>query len=116
MPMQQVEFDFPEPDKPSAVTVEVEQDVADEGLEIEGAVGRETVAKKKKNLKVDDVEIEVVNDVPLGDRNRKQSKLKNEFNTSAKATTTSGGQKSKPCASARSWSGTPEFSLTRTRS
>jgi len=73
MPMQQVEFDFPNPDKPSAVTVEVEQEVADEGFEIEGAVGRETVAKKKKNLKVDDVEIEVVNDVPLGDRNRKQS-------------------------------------------
>ena len=73
MPMQQVEFDFPNPDKPSAVTVEVEQDVADEGFEIEGAVGRETVAKKKKNLKVDDVEIEVVNDVPLGDRNRKQT-------------------------------------------
>jgi hypothetical protein len=71
--MQQVEFDFPNPDKPSAVTVEVEQDVADEGFEIEGAVGRETVAKKKKNLKVDDVEIEVVNDVPLGDRNRKQT-------------------------------------------
>jgi len=73
MPMQQVEFDFPNPDKPSAVTVEVEQEVADEGFEIEGAVGRETVAKKKKNLKVDDVEIEVVNDVPLGDRNRKQT-------------------------------------------
>jgi hypothetical protein len=73
MPMQQVEFDFPNPDKPSAVTVEVEQEVADESFEIEGAVGRETVAKKKKNLKVDDVEIEVVDDVPLGDRNRKQS-------------------------------------------
>ena len=73
MPMQQVEFDFPEPDKPSAVTVEVEQDVADEGLEIEGAVGRETVAKKKKNLKVDDVEIEVVDDTPEKDRGKKAS-------------------------------------------
>jgi len=73
MPMQQVEFDFPEPDKQSAVTVEVEQDVAKPGLEIEEAVGRETIGNKNKNLKVDGVEIEVVDDVPLRDRNRKQS-------------------------------------------
>ena len=73
MPMQQVEFDFPDPDKVTTTSIEVEQDVAEPRLEIEGAVGRETVAKKKKNLKVDDVEIEIVDDVPPGDRNRKPS-------------------------------------------
>ena len=73
MPMQQVEFDFPDPDKKSAAVVEVEQEVSEPTLEIEGAVGRETIVKKKKNLKVDDVEIEIVNDTPPGDRNRKPS-------------------------------------------
>jgi hypothetical protein len=71
--MQQVEFDFPDPDKKSAAVVEVEQEVSEPTLEIEGAVGRETIVKKKKNLKVDDVEIEIVNDTPPGDRNRKPS-------------------------------------------
>ena len=73
MPMQQVEFDFPDPDKKSAAVVEVEQEVSEPTLEIEGAVGRETIVKKKKNLKVDDIEIEIVNDTPPGDRNRKPS-------------------------------------------
>lgn len=73
MPMQQVEFDFPDPDKKPAAVVEVEQEVSEPTLEIEGAVGRETIVKKKKNLKVDDVEIEIVNDTPPGDRNRKPS-------------------------------------------
>jgi hypothetical protein len=73
MAMQQVEFDFPDPDKVTTTSIEVEQDVDDPRLEIEGAVGRETVGKKKKNLKVDDVEIEIVDDVPPGDRNRKPS-------------------------------------------
>jgi hypothetical protein len=71
--MQQVEFDFPDPDKKSAAVVEVEQEVSEPTLEIEGAVGRETIVKKKKNLKVDDIEIEIVNDTPPGDRNRKPS-------------------------------------------
>jgi len=74
MPMQQVEFDFPDPDKVASAVVEVEQEVSEPSLEIEEAVGRETVGKKKKkNLKVDDVEIEVVDDTPPGDRNRKPS-------------------------------------------
>lgn len=73
MPMQQVEFDFPDPDKNSAAVIEVEQEVSEPSLEIEDAVGRETIGKKKKNLKVDDVEIEIVSDTPPGDRNRKPS-------------------------------------------
>jgi len=73
MAMQQVEFDFPDPDKKAAAVVEIEQEVSEQSLEVEGAVGRETVGKKKKSLKVDDVEIEIVDDVPPGDRNRKPS-------------------------------------------
>lgn len=72
MPMQQVEFDFPDPDK-AVASIEIEQDIAEPRLDIEGAVGRETIGKKNKNLKVGDVEIEVVDDVPPGDRNRKPS-------------------------------------------
>ena len=73
MPMQQVEFDFPDPDAKAAAVIDVEQEVSEPGLEIEGAVGRVTIGKKKKTLKVDDVEIEVVDDTPLGDRNKKPS-------------------------------------------
>ena len=73
MPMQQVEFDFPDPDKTPAAVIEVEQEVSEPSLEIEDAVGRVTIGKKKKTLKVDDVEIEVVDDTPLGDRNKKPS-------------------------------------------
>jgi hypothetical protein len=73
MAMQQVEFDFPDPDKEPSVVVEVEQAVEEPTIEVEEAVGRETIGKKKKTLKVDDVEIEVVDDTPPGDRNRKPS-------------------------------------------
>ena len=73
MPMQKVEFEFPDPDKKAAAVVEVEQEVADEVIEVEGAVGRETIAKKPKTMKVDDVEIEVVDDTPAKDRNRTPS-------------------------------------------
>lgn len=73
MAMQQVEFEFPDPEKKTAAVVEVEQQDEEHRIEVEGAVGRETIGKKKKTLKVDDVEIEVVDDTPAGDRNRKAS-------------------------------------------
>lgn len=73
MPMQQVEFDFPDPDAKAAAVINVEQEVSEPSLEIEDAVGRVTIGKKKKTLKVDDVEIEVIDDTPLGDRNKKPS-------------------------------------------
>ena len=73
MAMQQVEFEFPDPDKKAAAVVEVEQEEEDLRIEVEDAVGRETIGKKKKTLKVDDVEIEVVDDTPPADRNKKPS-------------------------------------------
>jgi len=72
MPRQEVEFEFPDPDKEKDIEVEVtpvEEPLPE--LEIEGAVGRETIGKTKE--KEEDAEIEVVSDVPPEDRGRKPS-------------------------------------------
>lgn len=72
MPRQEVEFEFPDPDKEKDIEVEVtpvEEPLPE--LEIEGAVGRETIGKDKE--KEADAEIEVVSDVPPEDRGRKPS-------------------------------------------
>jgi len=75
MPMQQVEYEFPDPDKQAALQeVEIpEQEPETPDVEIEGAVGRETIKKpseKEETIKAGDVEIEVENDVPPEDRDR----------------------------------------------
>jgi hypothetical protein len=70
MARQQVEFEFPDPDKPvEGVDVDVSLAEKDEPLEIEGAVGREDMKKSK----TPEVEIEVKDDTPPKDRNRKKS-------------------------------------------
>ena len=72
MPREQVEFEFPDPDKEEGTEVEVtpvEEPTPE--LEIEEAVGREAIGKPKK--KEEDAEIEVVSDVPPEDRGRKPS-------------------------------------------
>ena len=77
MPMQQVEYEFPDPDKPEKEGVDIVLEDTEEvepELEIEGAVGREVVGKGKKGVVEEDgVEIEVIDDTPAADRGRKAS-------------------------------------------
>tara|TARA_Y100001937_G_scaffold114180_1_gene163657 strand:+ start:1742 stop:2830 length:1089 start_codon:yes stop_codon:yes gene_type:complete len=78
MGMQQVEYEFPNPDVDETLQeVEIpKQEPETPPLEIEEAVGRETIGKPskkqevEKTIKAGDVEIEVENDVPVEDRDR----------------------------------------------
>ena len=74
MPRQNVEFEFPDPDK-DEVSQEVEVDIEEEDapLEIEGAVGREEMKSAKGTIKAGELEIEVEDDTPAADRDRKPS-------------------------------------------
>jgi len=74
--MQQVEYEFPDPDKKDAKEVEV--DIADEAefeLEVEGAVGREQV-KKPGVAEEKEFEVEIIDDTPEKDRGKTPSNFK----------------------------------------
>lgn len=75
MPMQQVEFEFPDPDKKvkAAAEIEVPGEESDFDLKIDGAVGRENITKPGKKKTDDEFEIEVVDDTPPKDRGKKPS-------------------------------------------
>jgi hypothetical protein len=77
MPRQQVEFEFPDPDKETVVAAEIEVDFDEDDapLEVEGAVGRETMKsrKDKEVIKAGDLEIEIEDDTPLHDRGKEPS-------------------------------------------
>ena len=62
MPMEQVEYKFPDPDKveEGGTEIEVEGNETEFVLEVEGAVGREQVGEKAPK---GEVEIEVVDDI-----------------------------------------------------
>lgn len=78
MPMQQVEYEFPDPDKEEnlqEVEIEAKEEKAPD-VEVEGAVGRETIEKpsdkkKKDVIQAGEVEIEVEDDTPPEDRGKR---------------------------------------------
>ncbi len=70
MPIQKVEYEFPDPDKvDAAAEIEVEAPEKTMDIEVEGAVGREEI-KSTPQEKKPEVEIEVVDDTPERDKGK----------------------------------------------
>ena len=76
MPLQKVEFEFPDPDKASDKTDFVEKSDGSFALKVEGRASEEEAKREKAKAKAkeDDFDIEVVDDRPDEDQGKKRSK------------------------------------------
>jgi hypothetical protein len=81
MPLQKVEFEFPDPDKASDKTDFVEKSDGSFALKVEGRAADEEAKreKAKAQAKEDDFDIEVVDDRPDEDQGKKRSKAPMEL-------------------------------------
>jgi hypothetical protein len=81
MPLQKVEFEFPDPDKASDKTDFVENSDGSFALKIEGRASEEEAKreKTKAQAKEDNFDIEVVDDRPEEDQGKKRSKAPMEL-------------------------------------
>src|SRR6056300_159213 len=71
MAFQQVEYEFPDPDKEDKDSLEIELEPSSaEPMQKPGKAKKEEPAE---TVKADDLEVEVVDDTPKADRNRKPS-------------------------------------------
>ena len=81
MPLQKVEFEFPDPDKVSDKTDFVENNDGSFALKVEGRAADEEAKREKAKAKAkeDDFDIEVVDDRPDEDQGKKRSKAPMEL-------------------------------------
>ena len=81
MPIQKVEFEFPDPDKESGTADFVERNDGSFALKVEGRAADEDAKreKSKARAKEDDIDIEIVDDRPEEDQGKKRSKAPMEL-------------------------------------
>jgi len=81
MPVQKVEFEFPDPDKISDKTDFVENNDGSFALKVEGRAADEETKREKTKVqaKEDNYDIEVVDDRPEEDQGKKRSKAPMEL-------------------------------------
>jgi len=81
MPIQKVEFEFPDPDRESATADFVEKSDGSFALKVEGRAADEDAKreKSKARAKEDDIDIEIVDDRPEEDQGKKRSKAPMEL-------------------------------------
>jgi len=81
MPIQKVEFEFPDPDKESATADFVERNDGSFALKVEGRAADEDAKREKSKAKAkeDDIDIEIVDDRPEEDQGKKRSKAPMEL-------------------------------------
>ena len=74
MAMQEVEYEFPDADDTTSEVEVTVEEKDNNGIEVEGAVGREDIKAPSKKEEEETFEVEVEDDTPEADKGRKPSK------------------------------------------